>query len=154
MCMAWTLTGAFTRRCRGCDMAYYCSEACERTHVERRHAVICPLVRRLMAHKANEHTKSLMLLSLVVLLERHLEAAGVPMCAQGSSGAATGEPSADPPPRPADAVATLVPAYADVEALQSHVGDWTADDLVDWRYALVLRPCACIHTHARRRPAH
>ena len=125
--MLWTVDGTYERRCRGCDVMYYCSEACEAAHATGGHARICGLVRRLAAHKADEHTKSLMLLGLVSLL-RATDSGG------GSGGTGTdGDSAADASASPNGGSVPLVPTYADMQRLQSHFDDWSADEIADWR---------------------
>jgi len=158
--MSWTKERALERHCRACDMMYYCSAACEAASNAREHGRLCPFVRRLMVHKADDHTKSLMLLVLLTLHEHALELAGiggvartypiVPVDQPDASAApasdtapdvATGAAAADAaqaiaPVETKEPELVLVPSYADVEALQTHLQDWTQEDMDDWRYVL------------------
>ena len=122
-CVRCTTDGAYTHRCRGCDRMFYCSAACAEAAVRLGgHEQICTLVRRLMAHKADEHTKSLMLLALLVVQRASLEETLPP------------EPELEPE---LAAVPSWVPTYADVRQLQSHAEAWTEDEVQDWRYVLM-----------------
>jgi len=158
--MSWTKERALERHCRACDMMYYCSAACEAASTAREHGRLCPFVRRLMVHKADDHTKSLMLLVLLTLHEHALELAGIGGAARtyptapadqadasaapatgtasdAAAGAAAAEDAqASAPAEAKEPAVVLTPSYADVETLQTHLQDWTQEDLDDWRYVL------------------
>eukprot|EP00833_Pecoramyces_ruminatium_P009099 jgi/Orpsp1_1/1183131/evm.model.c7180000084014.1 len=74
VCLSINNDGFYDISCKSCNVAYYCSKACQ-MYSQRKlnHDMVCPLLRRLSTFKSDIHSKSIMKLLLNSLSLRKSE---------------------------------------------------------------------------------
>ena len=145
-CQQWNEEGRFTLCCDQCEAAYFCSEACQRRYLAfSRHADICHLERKLATWKADKDARSLMRLYLKVLHAHGRSAKNGewnPLAQDPASSFTLGEALShfgvvldeEWQERVEDMSARRFTGcdMDEVTPLQSHIEDWTKEDLQDW----------------------
>src|ERR1700761_4102876 len=143
-CSLYVPQNYFTLHCMACDQCYYCSAACMEAD-DRKHTLACKALKSLRSLSSKErHITSVVKMILLVLTERHCESNPQFSPLPHDVWRDFGTSKLNAPPREfdvADSMSHLVidppksnvlltkATFEDVMALQSHLDDWSKEDL-------------------------